>query len=167
VRDEKNFNDWMSDDKISDFDDFCSKVCNFVKDSSGIEWLVIRRYDCLCICAVDVSEVPRFTVAVKVRQDMTVDVFKGDCQISGETLQWVLGAERKLTCWSQLSSVLSHFAMCAKGMHVSIEDQVKLVDKALNELIDMTHENDEYDPSVTARLRFVREQIRSAYPRSF
>jgi hypothetical protein len=41
VRDEKMLTDWMSDDKISTFDDFCSKASDFVKGSTDVEWLVI------------------------------------------------------------------------------------------------------------------------------
>ena len=79
--------------------------------------------------------------------------------MSCDSLRWVLGTDCKLSCWSQLSSLLSHFASCAKGSSLSVQDQVKLVDRALNELIDMTDESDEYLPSVTSRLQFLREQM--------
>jgi hypothetical protein len=67
----------MSDDKISNFDYLCCKADDFVRDSADVDWLVIRHREYLCISAFDVDDVPRFTVVIRVRQDMTVDVFKG------------------------------------------------------------------------------------------
>jgi hypothetical protein len=149
VRDDKVLTDWLSDDKISTFDDLCSKAGDFVKGSTDVEWLVIRRREFLCISAVEVNDVPRFTVVIRVSEDMTVDVFKGDCAISTDSLHWVLGADCKLACWSQLSTLLSHFTSCAKGSTLSLQDQVNLVDRALNELISMTEMSDEYEPNVS------------------
>ena len=157
VRDDQMFSDWMSDDRIASFDDLCFKAHDFIKGSADVEWLVIRRNEFLCISAVEVSDVPRFTVVIRIRQDMTVDVFKGECRMSNDTSRWVSEAECKLVCWSQLSSVLSHFVSYAKGSSLSVQDQVKLVDRALNELIGMTDDSDEYEPNVTSRLQFLRE----------
>jgi hypothetical protein len=134
VRDIQMFSDWMSDDRIASFDDLCFKAHNFVKGSVDVEWLVIRGIEYLCISAVEVSDVPRFTLVIRIRQDMTVDVFKGECRLSSDTLRWVLGNDCKLVCWSQLSSVLSHFVSYARGSSLSVQDHVKLVDRALNEL---------------------------------
>jgi hypothetical protein len=47
----------------------------------------------LCISAVEVSDVPRFTVVIRVSEDMTVDVFNGECTISSDSLRWVLDAD--------------------------------------------------------------------------
>jgi hypothetical protein len=115
VRDDQMFSDWMSDDRIASFDDLCFKAHDFVKSSADVEWLVIRRIDYLCISAIEVSDVPRFTVVIRIRQDMTVDVLKGECRLSSDTLRWVLGNDCKLVCWSQLSSVLSHLVSYARG----------------------------------------------------
>ena len=121
--------------------------------------LVLHCADYVYVCDVDVSDVPRFTVVIRIRQDMTVDVFKGECWMSNDTSRWVSEAECKLVCWSQLSSVLSHFVSYAKGSSLSVQEQVNLLDRALNELIGMTDDSDEYEPNVTSRLQFLREQI--------
>ena len=85
-------------DKIVSFDDFCFKANDNVKGSADIEWLVIRRHEYLCIGAVEFSDIPRFNVVIRIREDMMVDVFKGECHMSGDSLRWVLGTDRKLAC---------------------------------------------------------------------
>ena len=77
--------------------------------------------------------------------------------MSNDTSRWVSEAECKLVCWSQLSSVLSHFVSYAKGSSLSVQNQVNLLDRALNELIGMADDSDEYEPNVTSRLQFLRE----------
>jgi hypothetical protein len=106
------------------------------------------------------SDVPRFNFVIKIRQDMTVDVYKGDFRLSSESLHWLLGTDcMQLSCWSQLSSALSHFAGCARGASLSVKDHVKIVDLALKELVEMVDESDEFEPSVTTRLQLLYEQI--------
>ena len=136
VREEQMFSDWMSGDKIVSFDDLCIKANDYVKSSEDIEWLVIRRREYLCISAAELFGIPRFNVVIRIREVMTVDVFKGESHLSSDSLRWVLGTDSKLVCWSQLSSLLSHFATCAKGSSLSVQDQAKLVDVALDELIE-------------------------------
>jgi len=112
VRDEQQFEQWMSDDQISSFVDFCDKLESFVSNVDS-QWVLIRSCGFVNICIVDMSNVPQFVLVVKVRESMVVEVYRGNSRLSNCSVTWVLGTDCKLVCWSQLSSLLSHFASVA------------------------------------------------------
>ena len=159
ARDEQQFQQWMSDDQISSFSGFCDKLDSFVSDVDS-EWVVIRSRGFVNICTVDMSNVPQFLMVVKVHESMVVEVYKGNSRLGNVSLTWILGAECKLLCWSQLTSVLSHFASdSVVADDMSVKSQADTVKQQLQQLIDLTSESDDYEPDVTTRLKFLAEQI--------
>jgi len=79
------------------------------------QWVIIRSCGFLNMCIVDMSNVPQFVLVVKVQESMIVEVYRGNSHLSNSSVTWVLGSDSKLVRyrWSQLSSLLSHFASVA------------------------------------------------------
>ena len=159
VRDEQQFEQWMSEDQISSFVDFRDKLDSFVADVDS-QWVVIRSCSFVNICIVDMSNVPQFVLVVKVQESMVVEVYRGNSRLSNSSVTWVLGADCKLVCWSQLSSLLSHFAsVAATADELSVKVQADTIKQQLNQLIDLINDSDDYEPDVTTKLKFLAEQI--------
>jgi len=159
ARDEQQFLQWMTDDQISSFDVFCDKIDNFVSDVDN-QWVIIRSCGCVNICMVDMSNVPQFLTVIKIHETMEVEVYGGNSRLSNSSLAWVLGAECKLVCWSQISSLMSHFASVSVGVDVSsVKSQADIVKQHLQELIELANNSDDYEPDVVSRLKFLSEQI--------
>jgi len=159
VRDEQQFEQWMSDDQIPSFVDFCDKLESFIADVDS-QWVVVRSCGFVNICIVDMSNVPQFVLVVKVKESMVVEVYRGNSRLSNSSVTWVLGTDCKLVCWSQLSSLLSHFASLAvTADEMSVTVQADTVKQQLNEFIELTSNSDDYEPDVTTRLKFLAEQI--------
>jgi hypothetical protein len=158
-RDEQQFNDWMASDRIETFDDMSDKIDNFLKRYLESKWIIKHLKDCVCIGLTDFDDVPRFIVFVRVRNDLSVDVYKGQLRVSKQSLQWILGKENKVCCWSQLDSLISHFDSYSTDATFTVNDQVALVEQALTELHNLVNDNDDYDADVADRLQFLSEQI--------
>jgi len=114
--DEHQFEQWMSDDLISSFVDFCDKLEDVIADDDS-QWVVIRSCGFVNMCIVDMSNVPKFVLVVKVQESMVVEVYRGNSRLSNSSVKRVLGSECKIVRWSQLSSLLSHFAPLAVTAH--------------------------------------------------
>jgi len=74
VHDEQQFEQWVSNDQISPFVDFCDKLESFVADVDS-QWVVIRSCGFVNICIVDMSNVPQFVLIAKVQESMVVEVY--------------------------------------------------------------------------------------------
>lgn len=120
LRDKDQFQEWLADDRINSFDCLCSDLDSKLKDYTNSGWNIIRQNDRLRICDFDLSGRPRYNIAMKIFQDMKVEVYKGELLVTGQSLFWLLGSECKLDFWSQLKSLLSHFFACAKMATLSI-----------------------------------------------
>ena len=149
----------MSDDQIPSFAGFCDKLESFIADVNS-QWIVIRSCGFVNTCTVDMSNVPQFVLVVKVNESMVVDVYRGNSCLSNSSVTWVLGTDCELVCWSQLSSLLSHFAsVAATADEMSVTVQADTVKQQLNELIELTSDSDHYEPDVITRLKFLAERI--------
>ena len=159
ARDEEQFQQWLSDDQILSFDAFCEQLNSFVAGVDS-QWVVIRSCGFVNICIVDMPDVPQFVTVVKIHDTMAVEVYRGNLRLGNADLRWILGDECKLFSWSQLSSILSHFAsVTVAAADVSVKSQADTVKQQLQELIALTNESDDYEPDVTTRLKFLAEQI--------
>jgi len=88
---------------------FCEELASFVADVDSL-WVIIRSCGFVNICVVDILIVPQFVTVVKVRETICVEVYIGNSRLGNSSLTWIHGDECKLFCWSQLTSILSHFA---------------------------------------------------------
>jgi len=137
----------------------CDKPESFIVDVDS-QWAVICFCGFVNICTVDMSNVLQFVLVVKVKESMVVEVYRGNSCLSNSSVTWVLGTDCKLVCWSQLSSLLSHFASLAvTADEMSVTVQADTVKQQLNELIDLTSDSDDYEPDMTTGLKFLAEQI--------
>jgi hypothetical protein len=133
-RDEQQFNDWMTSDRIENFDEMSDKIYNFLKRCLESKWIIKHFKDCVFIGLTYSDDLPRFIIFVRVHNDLSVDVFKGQLRISKQSFQRILGKDNKLCCWSQLDSLISHFDAFSKDATFTVNDQVSLVEQALTEL---------------------------------
>jgi len=157
--DEQQFEQWMSDDLISSFVDFCNKLESVIAAEDS-QWVVIRSCGFVDMCIVDMLNVPQFVLVVKLQESMIVEVYRGNSRLSISIVTWVLGSDCKLVRWSQLSSLLSHFASLAvTADDMTVKFRADTVKQQLNELIALTSDIDDYEPDVTIRLKFLAEQI--------
>ena len=165
-RDEEIFSSWIQEDQISSFTDLCENIEGQLQSFQTRRWITLRETNCLFIYTVDMENTPRITTAIKIHSDLVVDVYRGESHISSSSLQWILGAECRLTCWSQFTSLLSHFS--ADVTRLSVKEQLGVVECAITELIEVTCCSEEYGSDIVDRLNFLREQITllfSAQPR--
>jgi hypothetical protein len=100
-RDEQQFNDWMASDRIETFDEMSDKIDNFLKRYFELKWIIIHLKDCVCVSILDklTGDVPRFIIFVRVRNDLSVVVYKGQLPVCKRSLQWTLGKDNKLCFW--------------------------------------------------------------------
>jgi hypothetical protein len=81
-RHEQQFNDWMASDIIETFDEMSDRIDNFLKRYLESKWIIKHLKDCVCIELTDFDDVPRFIIFVRVRDDLSVDVYKGHLRVS-------------------------------------------------------------------------------------
>jgi hypothetical protein len=156
--------DEMSDkidasDRIETFEEMSEKIDDFLKRYLESKWIIKHLKDCVCIGLTDFDDVPRFTIFVRVRNDLSVDVYKGQVRVSKQSLQRILGKDNKLYCWSQLNSLISHFDADSTDAAFTVNDQVALVEQVLTELHNLVNDSGDYDADVADRLQFLSEQI--------
>jgi hypothetical protein len=101
----------------------------------------------------------RFIIFVRVRNDLSVDVYKGQLRVSKHSLQWILGKDNKLSYWAQQDSLISHFDAYSTDATFPVNDQVALVEQALTELHNLVNDSDKCDADVADGLQFLSEQI--------
>src|SRR5688572_14034296 len=157
ARDNEEFQKWMQEDEISSYDELLLKIDDFVKTLSDTQWITLHDKNCLCIYTVDLFDKPRITTAVKILRSLNVEVYRGESHVTSQSLTWILGKQCLLKCWSQLSSVLSHFSTDVGRL--SVKEQVEVVKQDLHELTEMITDSDDYGADVLARLTFLSEQI--------
>jgi len=159
ARDDQQFQQWLADDNICSFDVFDEKLAKFIADN-GSPWSIIRSDGCICLCTVDLSDVPKIVCAIKVLRDLSVQVYRGQYSENFDSLKWLLGDELKLSCWSQLSSLLSHFSSCGDDVDtVSVQSRVNTIVRYLQDLIEVTASDDQFNDDTVSRLKFLREQV--------
>jgi len=95
------------------------------------------------------SDVPKIVCAIKVLRDLSVQVYRGQYSVNTDSLKWLLGDELKLTCWSQLSSLLSHFSSCGDDVGaVSVQSRVNTIVRHLQDLIEVTAADDQFNADI-------------------
>ena len=132
----------MQQDAISSYDELLLKIDDFVKKLSDTQWITLRDNNCLCIYTFDLVDKPWITTAIKILRSLNVEVYRGESHVVSQSLTWILGKLCVLKCWSQLSSVLSHF--CTDVGHLSVKEQVEVVKQDLRELTEMITDSDDY-----------------------
>jgi hypothetical protein len=69
-RDEQQFNDWMTSDRIETFDEMSDKIDDFLKRYLQSKWIIKHLKDCVCIGLTDFDDVPRFIIFVRILNDL-------------------------------------------------------------------------------------------------
>jgi len=111
---------------------------------------------------VELTDTPRIIAAIRIDRVLHVDAFKGELKLDSHLLEWILGKDCIIGCWSQLSSLLSHLAgLVDKNSDLSISDTVACTQRALDGLYNRLNssECDDFDANVQNRLRFLTEQF--------
>ena len=153
ARDEQCFKQWLSKDKIQSFDDMSSKMDVYLqKDYS--DWTALRSVEHICIYRMEIVDVPGIIASVRVDKSLHVDIFEGELQIDSAALKEALGSDSILTCWSQLSSILSQLSSLSDRGDLSISTLVSSVEKLMGRLCDKLSDNDDYRADFTCHLRF-------------
>ena len=133
VRDEVRFQDWLSNDKICDFNGLSQKLDSHIMDYS--DWIISRSSEYICIYRVELTHTPRIIVAIRIDRVLHVDAFKGELKLDSHLLEWILGKDCIIGCWSQLSLLLSHLSgLVDKDSDFSILDTVACIQRALDGL---------------------------------
>ena len=157
ARDNEGFLEWMQNDTISSYDELALKIDDFVKTISNSHWITLHADNCLCLYTVDVVDKPRITTAIKIMRNLNVEVCRGESHVKSSSLGWILGKPCVLKCFSQLSSLLSHFS--ADVGHLSVKEQIEVVKQDISDLMQMITDSDDYGADLLARLSFLSEQI--------
>jgi hypothetical protein len=155
ARDEVHFDDWLSQDAIEDYDELCNAIERYVQNY--IKWRVIKNDTFICFYIIDIDDIPRLRVSVRINKALCVEVHKGELLLSKTSLSWVLGSENKLTCFSQLDTLLSHYG--SDKNEITISHSVDSLACGLTQLCERVKESDEYDSSTVERLMLLTEHF--------
>ena len=161
VRDEQRFENWMFDDQIVNFDELSAKVDQYIKKDYS-DWIISRTAEYICIYRMNLVDSPRINVALRIDASLHVDVFKGELQLASQSIAWVVGADCAVKCWSQLSTLLSHFSnVVDNDDELSISDTIACIGRLLDSLCSKLSDCDcdDYSADVESRLRFISEQF--------
>jgi len=156
-RDEQCFEKWVKEDGIDNFDVLHSRVSEYIM-KDYCTWNTCIETDKIILYRIDSSEAPCITVSIRIDNSLCVTVFKGLLTLDSSSLKWILGQECKLSCWSQLCSLLSHFSTA--HIELSLDDNVKCVQLALEKLEQVLSESDIYDAGMIHRFKFILEQFK-------
>ena len=96
-------------------------------------------------------------MSVRINRALCVEVHKGGFLLSKSSLSWVMGTENKLTCWSQLDTLLSHYGSDIYVLPLS--HFIASFECYLNDLCERIRESDEYEGSTLERLVLLKEQF--------
>jgi hypothetical protein len=158
ARYEQQVAEWMSSDIIRDFTDLLSRIEDYMKNYD--KWTVLRDERYLLFCCIELAEIPHISVSIRCDNSLHVDVFKGELKVDTSCLEWVIGKECKLTHWSQLASLLSHFVVNSHDTkELAVPDVVASVEHMLKKLCDRLLDGDEYSTDIHTRLCFLSEQF--------
>ena len=105
ARNELHFEDWVSNDKVSDYDGLSQRISDFLKEYS--DWNTLTTDQCICIYRVDIANIPKIVVSSKIGRSLRVEAFKGESPVDINILKTVLGTDCVLQHFSQLSSLIS------------------------------------------------------------
>jgi len=159
VRDDQQFQQWLEEDSICSFDVFDAKLASFVADK-GSSWSIIRADGCICLCICNMSDIPKIECGIKILSDLSIHVYRGQYPVKSDSFKWVLGNELKLSCWSQLSCLLSHFESCdAAAATVSVQSRVDMIVHLLQDLIQVTAADEQINDNTVSPLKFLCEQV--------
>lgn len=140
LRDEQNFQDWMSSDNVLNFTNLSNRCSKFLKDYS--EWITHEEKNTkISLCKIDFSEAPVVTVGIIIDQSLNVTVFNNGIKLDDTSLTWILGNELKLTKWSQLTTLLTHFSGVTSDSLPSIMDIVSDIRRKFDDLSQVLNNN--------------------------
>jgi hypothetical protein len=111
-------------------------------------------------CCIKLSEIPHISVPIRCDNSLHVEVFQGELKVDTSCSEWVIGKECKLTHWSQLASLLSHFVVNSHDtIELAVPDVVASVEHILKKLCDRLLDGDEHSTDIHTRLCFLSEQF--------
>jgi len=167
ARDEQLFQTWhVEEDIISDFDSFRSNLSSKAVDL-GSDWILVSKEHFCLFVNIDSCNCPTVIASFKVCEDMTVLIFDNKLQRNSSELTWLLGDANKLTRWSQLPNICSHWSNTCRVpvKPETVEDHVSVVTGRLKQLIHASKNDDQNDEKTTLefRLNFLLQQFELLY----
>jgi len=162
ARDEQQFQKWLDDDIVTNYEDFQSKLQSKTVDL-GSDWIVVSKADFVLFVNIDSSCCPIVVCSFKVFRDMAVTIYDTKQQCDNNEFRWLLGDDCKLTRWSQLPNLCVHLSNACQAQPTvsSTDDNVNVVVDRIKQLIH-TSKNEE-NSKLEFRLKFVLRQIELLY----
>src|SRR6476619_2750939 len=146
-RDQEQFEDWVVKDTIDSFDDFVNKFRDHMKDLK--QWIIHSTDDKICLLIIDCVKFPKVTTAIVISNNMNFEIFLNDLKLSDQSLECILGRECKLTCWTQLSTLLSHY--CNGESILMVNNLIGCISLAFDRLCSLIDESEQYDENILFR----------------
>lgn len=153
-RDELQFQEWMKDDMIHSFNEFCD---NFVPKISK-DWLFVSTEDYVSFMKMCCDDQPMVTTSFKVMKDLKVKIWHENTKLVSKKFRWLLGSENKCDRWSKLDNLMSHLSSFSKTT-VSNVDKLSQCVEVIKQVLenDSGAENSKYSKSDV--LWFCGEQL--------
>lgn len=134
-RDEAEFQKFLEDDKIKDYDDFKSNIKNRIFDP----WICSITDECTVIYKMNFSKAPKCEVSFKVFSDLTVQAFTCDSPFtSTKYIDYIL-EKKLLNNWTKLDCILSRmasFEIKSLSLNEQVSCAVEILKYCLNEVTD-------------------------------
>lgn len=154
VRDELQFREWMENDMINSYGEFCD---NFVaKVSKG--WLFVTTDGFVSFLKICCNDQPKITTSFKVMKDLKVQIWYENIELDSRKFKWLLGSENKCDRWSKFENLISHMSSYSESA-ISNVDKLSHCIKVIKEILENDSES-EYDThSKSGVLWFCGEQL--------
>lgn len=146
-------------DIIFDFDIFKKGFRSRMKSSS---WLIFEGKS-IVLYILDISNIPRIIKAIRIRPDLTCEVFVNHIQIPTADLLWALSSTNKISQWSAFENLLNRYEneiLSENALGLStIEHTKKAVRNSFEQLIEAYKLNDYDNDTEVKRMKFIFEQF--------
>lgn len=163
ARDEQFYQNWRDvEDIIPNFDKFRSDMISKPVDL-GNDWIFVSNDNFVLFVNINSSNCPVVVASFKVCTDMTVVIFDNKQLRNSSELAWLLGDENKLTRWSQLPNICSHWANTCRSpvKPETVVDHSIVVVERMKQLIHASKNGD--NTKLEFRLKFLLKQFELLY----
>ncbi|XP_069670973.1 uncharacterized protein [Periplaneta americana] len=152
TEDEDAFRKWVTDDVISDFNMFKSRIQNMKIDGFTV---IINDMEVVFLKIDCTSEVPKIIVSLKINNELRIiNISHNDIPISSSKLDWLLGSDKVMDKWSKFDTLLNHL----KSYNIRSMSPNEKLELASNLLGSCCNEIDE-SFGIYSKVKFLKEQV--------
>lgn len=153
-RDDLQFQDWMKDDMINSYNDFCD---NFVPKVSK-NWLFVSTESFVSFMEICCDDQPMITTSFKVMKDLKVQIWYENTKLDPRKFKWLLGSENECDRWSKFDNLISHMSSYSESA-ISNVDKLPQCIEVIQQILENGSESENNRHSKGEVLSLCGEQL--------